>query len=422
MRLRWSKARLLSATAISAAVLAVLVTLPTPLRAAAPEMSFSAPRLRFAGVVVGQTETLVVVATNHGQSRVTVSDVRSTDSRFKVSTLKLPQVLAAGESLAVSVTFSPTAKGGVGGSVILSSNASNRAIYLALAGTGVTSEQVTVNPRNLSFGNVEVGVSSTLAAVVTNTGQRKVVLDGWQTEGAGFSVSGATFPLVLPAGKALKLDITFKPQAVGPVGGSSFVSGPNLNIAFTGIGIGVGSPELAITPFTLSFGDVVVGAIEKRTVELSAIGGGVTISSVSSSNSQFAVLDTSFPLTIPVGRSVSVTVAFTPQSNGTPSATLSFASNAADSPARSGLTGTGTAAFVSLSWIASTSPEVMGYNIYRKASLAGSYAKINSRVDPDTTYTDATVVHGTTYYYATTAVNSKGKESDYSNRVEVVVP
>jgi fibronectin type 3 domain-containing protein len=64
----------------------------------------------------------------------------------------------------------------------------------------------------------------------------------------------------------------------------------------------------------------------------------------------------------------------------------------------------------------------MGYNIYRKASLAGSYAKINSKVDPNTTYTDATVVHGTTYYYATTAVNSKGKESDYSNRVEVVVP
>ena len=420
MRLRWSKARLLSATTIPAVVLAVLVTLPPRLRAAAPEMSFSAPRLRFAGVVVGQTETLVVVATNHGQSRVTVSDVRSTDSRFKVSTLELPQILAAGESLAVSVTFSPTAKGGVGGSVILSSNASNRAIYLALAGTGVTREQVTVNPRNLSFGNVEVGASSTLAAVVTNPGQGKVVLDGLQTEGTGFSVSGATFPLVLPAGKALKLDITFKPQAAGPVGGSSFVSGPNLNIAFTGIG--VGSPELVITPFTLNFGDVAVGATEKRTVELSAIGGGVTISSVSSSSSQFAVLDTSFPLTIPVGRSVSLNVAFTPQSSGTPSATLSFASNAADSPARSGLTGTGTAAFVSLSWIASTSPEVMGYNIYRKASLAGAYAKINSKVDPDTTYTDATVIHGTTYYYATTAVNSKGKESDYSNLVEVVVP
>jgi hypothetical protein len=32
------------------------------------------------------------------------------------------------------------------------------------------------------------------------------------------------------------------------------------------------------------------------------------------------------------------------------------------------------------------------------------------------------VIHGTTYYYATTAVNSKGKESEYSSGVEVVVP
>jgi|HubBroStandDraft_6_1064221.scaffolds.fasta_scaffold03683_3 hypothetical protein len=421
MRLRRSKARHLSATAIPIVVaLSILVTLSPRLRAAAPEMSFSAPRLRFAGVVVGQTETLVVVATNHGQSRVTVSGVRSTDSRFKVSTLDLPQILAPGESLPVSVTFAPTAKGGAGGSIILFSNASNRAIYLALAGAGVSSEAVTVSPQNLSFSSVAVGASSTSAVVLTNTGRRRVILSGLQTEGAGFSVGGATFPFILAEGQALKLDVTFKPKAVGPVGGSSFVAGPNLNIAFTGIG--VSKPELAITPATLNFGEVAVGTTEKRSVELSAIGGSVTISSVSSSSSQFAVLDTPFPLTIPAGNGVSLNIAFTPQSSGTPSATLSFTSNAADSLARSALTATATLPFVSLSWIGSSSPDVMGYNIYRKASLAGSYAKINSKVDPNTTYTDATVVHGTTYYYATTAVNSKGKESDYSNRVEVVVP
>jgi fibronectin type 3 domain-containing protein len=65
---------------------------------------------------------------------------------------------------------------------------------------------------------------------------------------------------------------------------------------------------------------------------------------------------------------------------------------------------------------------VTGYNIYRKTSLTGGYARVNAKLDPDTSYTDATVIHGTTYYYATTAVNSKGRESDYSNRVEVVVP
>ncbi|MGC2608907.1 MAG: choice-of-anchor D domain-containing protein [Candidatus Sulfotelmatobacter sp.] len=300
------------------------------------------------------------------------------------------------------------------------SNASNRVVYLALAGTGVTSKALTVNPQNLSFGNVGLGGSSTLPAVLTNTGRTKVVLAGLQTAGAGFSVSGASFPLTLPAGKELRLNVTFKPQTVGPVGGTSFVSGPDLNIAFTGNG--VSQPELAVIPATLNFGDVAVGTTEKRTVELNATGGSVTVSSVSSSSSQFAVLNAPLPLTVPAGTSVSLSVAFTPQASGNPAATLSFASDAADSPTHSALTGTGTLAFVSLSWIASTSPQITGYNIYRKSSSTGSYTRINSKLDPDTNYTDATVIHGTTYYYATTAVNSNGKESSYSNGVEVVVP
>ena len=47
--------------------------------------------------------------------------------------------------------------------------------------------------------------------------------------------------------------------------------------------------------------------------------------------------------------------------------------------------------------------------------------KIKS-MNPDTDYSDATVASGATYYYATTAVNSSGQESVYSNKVKAVVP
>lgn len=421
MRFNRSNARLVSATALPVMALAILVT-PPRLQAAAPELSCSSTHLRFADVVVGQTETLLVVTTNNGPSNVTILGASVTDSKFKLADLSLPRVLAAGESLGVSVTFAPTATGGVGGEIILVSDATNRIVTVALSGTGVTRERVTVSPRGLSFGNVEVGTSSKLPVVLANTSRSKVTLGGLQTKGVGFSMSGATFPLTLAAGQKLTLDITFKPQGVGPVGGSYFVAGPAIDIPFSGNGVSTSKPQLAITPATLNFGNVAVGATETRTVELSASSGSVTISSVSSSNSQFAVLDAPLPLTVSAGKDVSLNVAFTPQNSGKPSSTLSFASNAADSPTRSALTGTGTLPFVSLSWIASTSTEVEGYNIYRKTSLTGSYTRINSKLDPDTSYTDATVIHGTTYYYATTAVNSKGKESDYSNRVDVVVP
>jgi hypothetical protein len=407
-------------TLIPIAALAILLALPPRVRAGATELSCSPIRLRFGNVVIGQTETLLVVATNNGKSKVTISGVSASDSKFKVSHLALPQVLAAGESFAVSVNFAPTARGWVGGAITLVSNASNRILTLTVAGAGVTREAVTVSPESVSFGSVNVGASSELPTVLTNTSRSKVTLGGLQTEGSGFSVSGAKFPLTLAPGQKLKLDVTFKPQAVGPNGGSSLISGLWLNIPFTGIG--VNKPELVVTPALLNFGNVAVGATETRTLELSAHSGNVTIASVSSSSSQFTVLDATLPLTVPAGKDVSLNVAFTPKSSGHPTAALTFASNAADSPVRAALTGTGTLPFVSLSWIASTSTEVAGYNIYRKTSSDRSYARINSGLDPDTTYTDTTVIHGTTYYYATTAVNSKGKESDYSNRVEVVVP
>jgi fibronectin type 3 domain-containing protein len=54
---------------------------------------------------------------------------------------------------------------------------------------------------------------------------------------------------------------------------------------------------------------------------------------------------------------------------------------------------------------------VAGYNVYRSTSANGTYAKINSTLDLNTTYTDGTVASGATYFYEATALNSSGHES-----------
>ena len=76
---------------------------------------------------------------------------------------------------------------------------------------------------------------------------------------------------------------------------------------------------------------------------------------------------------------------------------------------------------VALSWNASTST-VAGYNVYRSAASGGPYAKINSLVVALLDYTDFTVLSGATYYYVTTAVDSSGDESAYSNEAPAVIP
>lgn len=77
---------------------------------------------------------------------------------------------------------------------------------------------------------------------------------------------------------------------------------------------------------------------------------------------------------------------------------------------------------VSLSWTASTSLNVTGYNVYRGTTSGGPYTKLNSSPRAEITYEDLSVQAGTTYYYVATAVDSSNNESAYSNQASAVVP
>jgi fibronectin type 3 domain-containing protein len=76
---------------------------------------------------------------------------------------------------------------------------------------------------------------------------------------------------------------------------------------------------------------------------------------------------------------------------------------------------------VDLSWNASTSSNVTGYNLYR--SLDGAtWNKINASLIPSTLYADSTVANGSTYYYAATAVDIYGHESSKTAPIKVAIP
>jgi len=75
-----------------------------------------------------------------------------------------------------------------------------------------------------------------------------------------------------------------------------------------------------------------------------------------------------------------------------------------------------------LSWTASVSTNVAGYNIYRSSGSTGPYTKLTSSPTALTSYADTTVGAGQTYYYVATTVDNLGNESGYSNQVQAVIP
>lgn len=68
-----------------------------------------------------------------------------------------------------------------------------------------------------------------------------------------------------------------------------------------------------------------------------------------------------------------------------------------------------------LTWGASTSSNVAGYNVYRGTVSGGPYTKLNTALIVGTTFTDASSQPGQTYFYVATAVDTSGNESAYSS-------
>lgn len=399
-----------------------------PISAGAQQLTCSPTPVQFRDTVIGQSESLPVVLTNTGSTNVTVSEVNSGLAAFRVSSLKLPSTLGPGESLSFSLAFAPTTPGWQGEMIWITSTLSAKSFCLETSGRAVSNQDLTLSPTALNFGNVPAGTSSTLSIVVTNS---SYYIDLSQpTTSAGFTVSGPTMPAVLLPTQSITFKVQFTPKSVGVVTGSFNLTGTGLTVPLAGTGTGSGtgtSPaQLTMTPTALTYGSVEVGATATQTVTMSATGASVSISSAASSNSKFTLKGGSFPVTIPAGQSASFDVAFTPTTSGTQSGSVSFVTSAPNSLSVEPLSGVGVQPqyTVGLSWNASSSSDIAGYNIYRAlyVSSCGSYSKVNSALNPNTTYTDSTIASGATYCYVTTAVNSGNQESGYSSPAQVSIP
>jgi hypothetical protein len=429
----WSRAVLLNVVWCSIAVAGQLVL---------SSSTSSASTLNFGSVPVGSSSTTATVISNTGRSSLTIGRASVSGSAFRYSGPNLPVTVTPGQSVRLAATFTPLSAGAAGGRMDVVSARVGRNGWrrfststILLAGTGTDGTPVPApppatpgflgtSPSSLNFGSIQVSGSQALNETVTNSGGSSVTISQAMVTGTGFSLGRVTFPQTLAAGQSLTLSVSFAPKSAGTASGalmlSSNASNANVSVSLSATGASPG--QLSVAPGSISFGNVVVGASQSQTGTLSATGSSVTVSSATSNSSEFVLSGLTFPLSIPAGQSVPFTIKFSPQISGTASANISFVGSA--SSATETVTGTGAAPAqhsADLSWSPSPST-VVGYNVYRSTTPGGPYGKVNSSLDPSTTYTDSSVQSGQTYYYVSTAVNSDGAESGYSNQLQMVIP
>jgi len=188
-----------------------------------------------------------------------------------------------------------------------------------------------------------------------------------------------------------------------------------------------GSPVISVTPSPVSFGNVSVGSNTSQAMSVSNPGtANLTITNIVTSGAGFSISGLSVPLTLGVGQSHAFTASFQPSSASSSSGSIAITNNATSGAYLVNMSGTGVVSgsghSVALSWMASTSSGVTGYNVYRRTVSSDPYTKVSSSLVATTQYTDTTVQSGQTYYYAVTAVDSSNVESTYSNQATATIP
>src|SRR5205814_894607 len=162
---------------------------------------------------------------------------------------------------------------------------------------------------------------------------------------------------------------------------------------------------------SVAFGNVNVGSSKAQTLTLTNSGtASLTISQATVSGTGYSISGLTLPLTLAAGQTTPLSAAFAPSAAGSTTGRISLVRNATNSPASEPLSGTGIHA-VKLSWGASTSTNVVGYNVYRGAASGGPFTLLNPALVAGTAYADTTVQAGQTYYYVTTAVDSSNAQS-----------
>jgi hypothetical protein len=325
----------------------------------APAVTLTPTSLTFAATPVGSTTAAqLVTIKNSGTAtlNLTSETIAGTNATsFIKSATTCAATLAASASCTVSVEFKPAAAGTLTASLSIADNAAGSPQAVPLTGTG-TAPAVTLTPTSLTFAATPVG-STTAAQLVTikNSGTATLNLTSETiagTNATSFIKSATTCAATLAASASCTVSVEFKPAAAGTLTASLSITdnaaGSPQAVTLTGSGVPPAVPVVSLTPASIAFPAMLVGSTTSaQVVTLKNTGGAtLTISSIAlggTNPTDFVEFGTC-GASLAAEASCSLYVGFKPASAAAFSATVSVTDNAAGSPHKVTLTGTGTAA------------------------------------------------------------------------------
>jgi MYXO-CTERM domain-containing protein len=323
---------------------------------AAPQIAVSPTSLSFGNVTVGATSAKSFTVSNTGTAPLTgtVALASGTSAEYTVSPASFN--VAAGASQTVTVTYAPADTTSDAGSIVVASNDPTTpaaSVAVTAAGVAAPAPSIALAPATLAFGTVTVGGSASLTTQVQNGGTAPLSVTsiapcaGTSTEFSASPVAAFT----VAAGGSTTVTVTYRPTGAGADTGclvftSNDAAHPTTNLAVSGSGQPAAAPKIAVSPTSLTFGNVTLGASSSKTFSISNPGTATltgTVARASGTSAEYAVSPATF--TVAAGGSQTITVSYAPVDTTTDGGSLVVSSDDAATPTVSvALSGAGVAA------------------------------------------------------------------------------
>ncbi|MEE4312476.1 MAG: choice-of-anchor D domain-containing protein [candidate division KSB1 bacterium] len=311
-----------------------------------PRIAITPTFLEYGDVALNDSMIMSIYLTNTGERLLEISGITRTDrNNFWIPAEQQSFSIEPNQSKSIQVEFKPVEKKTFDDSLIVRSNdPSNPDAVVRLNATGRDSltQQLTIQPDSLIFTQTAVGYSNTQYIQLTNSGEKRLVIEQIDNENDHFVLNFKN--LALDAYESRELGITFTPSKLETYEDTLIIQStdpefPVKRIVMRGAGRTLKDPQLVTTPDSLAYGEVYLGA--SRQQGFTILNGGdlpLRIYGISTTDAQFTA-DLSDTFTVEGGSSRYVEVTFRPTSDGYASAIMTIQSNAG--AAELSLSGTG---------------------------------------------------------------------------------
>ena len=272
---------------------------------------------------MGTPKSQNLTVTNSGSQNVTVTAVSisgANSSSFSlVQPPSLPLTVTPGQTVSVVIQVFATAAGSLSATMTVTSDATSGPVNVALTATATA-------PTFSITGSVGVAGSGATIALTGASSSNSTADSSGNFQFSG--LANGTYTVTPTKG-----NLVFVPASRTVTINNANATGVN----FTGPG------QISLNPTSFTFSNATIGTTSApQTGTLTASGASVIVNFDTLTGAGFGFNGITFPLTIASGQSVTFSVTFTPSTAGNVSGSLSFDSNATNSPSSATLNGSAT--------------------------------------------------------------------------------